>query len=182
MGLTQQPDSVATIQQVVNFLLLRGNIGRPGAGACPVRGHSNVQGDRTMGIWEKSPDTFLDALQAEFGFDPPREHGLDAPNPVDRQGLFTSQVPQAQGTFVKDADRALIEDLLTSTESDTALDQRLRARGDRPARLAGGRLEPPRRGRGGHGRAGARRVHAAATGRGWSARPDRATRAAPGTR
>jgi molybdopterin-dependent oxidoreductase alpha subunit len=77
MGLTQHANAVATIQEVVNFLLLRGNIGRPGAGVCPVRGHSNVQGDRTMGIWEKMPPAFLDALGAEFGFDPPRHHGFD---------------------------------------------------------------------------------------------------------
>ena len=77
MGLTQHQNGVANIQEVVNFLLLRGNMGRPGAGACPVRGHSNVQGDRTMGIWEAAPDSFLDALQARFGFDPPRAHGFD---------------------------------------------------------------------------------------------------------
>ena len=77
MGLTQHKAAVATIQEVVNTLLLRGMIGRPGAGLCPVRGHSNVQGDRTMGIWERPATFFLDALQAEFGFDPPREHGLD---------------------------------------------------------------------------------------------------------
>ncbi|MFC5181411.1 FdhF/YdeP family oxidoreductase [Actinomadura harenae] len=77
MGLTQHRNSVPTIREVVNFLLLRGNIGRPGAGVCPVRGHSNVQGDRTMGIYEKPKPEFLDALAAEFGFEPPREHGLD---------------------------------------------------------------------------------------------------------
>ncbi len=77
MGLTQQPHSVATIQQIVNFLLLRGNIGCPGAGACPVRGHSNVQGDRTMGIWEKMSDNWLDRLDAEFGMKSPRHHGFD---------------------------------------------------------------------------------------------------------
>ena len=77
MGLTQHRNSVPTIRETVNFLLLRGNIGRPGAGVCPVRGHSNVQGDRTMGIWEKPKPEFLDALAAEFGFEPPREHGLD---------------------------------------------------------------------------------------------------------
>jgi len=77
MGLTQHRNAVATIREIVNFLLLRGNIGRPGAGAAPIRGHSNVQGDRTMGIWEKMPDTFLDALGAEFGFDPPRAIGYD---------------------------------------------------------------------------------------------------------
>ncbi|MEU7051055.1 FdhF/YdeP family oxidoreductase [Streptomyces eurythermus] len=77
MGLTQHKHSVPTIREVVNFLLLRGNIGRPGAGVCPVRGHSNVQGDRTMGIFERPAPAFLDALEREFGFAPPREHGLD---------------------------------------------------------------------------------------------------------
>ncbi|GGT35665.1 formate dehydrogenase [Streptomyces kurssanovii] len=77
MGLTQHKHSVATIREVVNFLLLRGNIGRPGAGVCPVRGHSNVQGDRTMGIFERPAPAFLDALEKEFGFAPPRHHGLD---------------------------------------------------------------------------------------------------------
>ncbi|MGI8880778.1 MAG: FdhF/YdeP family oxidoreductase [Jatrophihabitans sp.] len=77
MGLTQHRNAVATIREIANFLLLRGNIGRPGAGAAPIRGHSNVQGDRTMGIWEQMPDGFLDAVGAEFGFDPPRAHGWD---------------------------------------------------------------------------------------------------------
>ncbi|HEV2345108.1 MAG TPA: FdhF/YdeP family oxidoreductase [Actinocrinis sp.] len=77
MGLTQHRNSVPTIRELVNFLLLRGNVGRPGAGVCPVRGHSNVQGDRTMGIYEKPPARFLDALAAEFGFEPPREPGYD---------------------------------------------------------------------------------------------------------
>ncbi|MFI7130951.1 FdhF/YdeP family oxidoreductase [Nonomuraea sp. NPDC050153] len=72
MGLTQHRNSVATIREVVNFQLLRGNVG-----LCPVRGHSNVQGDRTMGIYEKPSRAFLDALAAEFGFEPPRRHGLD---------------------------------------------------------------------------------------------------------
>jgi molybdopterin-dependent oxidoreductase alpha subunit len=75
MGLTQHRNAVATIREIVNFLLLRGNIGRPGAGPSPIRGHSNVQGDRTMGIWEKMPDRFLDALRDEFGFEPPRAPG-----------------------------------------------------------------------------------------------------------
>ncbi|MFE3281118.1 FdhF/YdeP family oxidoreductase [Nocardia sp. NPDC059239] len=77
MGLTQQKHGVATIEEATNLLLLRGMIGKPGAGVCPVRGHSNVQGDRTMGIWEKMPDTFLDALDREFGITSPREHGWD---------------------------------------------------------------------------------------------------------
>jgi molybdopterin-dependent oxidoreductase alpha subunit len=78
MGLTQQRNAVATIQEIVNLHLLGGHIGRPGAGLCPVRGHSNVQGDRTMGIWEKMPEVFLDKLRDTFGFEPPRKHGYDA--------------------------------------------------------------------------------------------------------
>jgi molybdopterin-dependent oxidoreductase alpha subunit len=77
MGITQHRNAVATIREIVNFLLLRGNIGRPGAGPSPIRGHSNVQGDRTMGIWERMPDEFVDRLRDEFGFDPPRAHGYD---------------------------------------------------------------------------------------------------------
>jgi molybdopterin-dependent oxidoreductase alpha subunit len=77
MGLTQQPQAVAAIQEIVNLLLLRGSIGKRGAGALPVRGHSNVQGDRTVGIWERPPARFLDALGREFGFEPPRKHGYD---------------------------------------------------------------------------------------------------------
>ncbi len=77
MGLTQHKAAVATIREIVNTLLLRGSIGKPGAGVCPVRGHSNVQGDRTMGIYEKPPGAFLDRLGAEFSFSPPRHHGVD---------------------------------------------------------------------------------------------------------
>ncbi|PTL84577.1 FdhF/YdeP family oxidoreductase [Vitiosangium sp. GDMCC 1.1324] len=77
MGLTQHRNAVGNIQEIVNLTLLRGSIGKPGAGVCPVRGHSNVQGDRTMGIWEKPRPAFLDALSREFSFEPPRHHGLD---------------------------------------------------------------------------------------------------------
>ena len=77
MGLTQHRNAVATIQEIMNFLLLGGNIGRAGAGPCPVRGHSNVQGDRTMGICERMNETFMKKLGGEFNFDPPREHGTD---------------------------------------------------------------------------------------------------------
>ncbi|GAA1969486.1 FdhF/YdeP family oxidoreductase [Catenulispora subtropica] len=77
MGLTQHKHSVPTIREVVNVLLLGGHVGRPGAGVCPVRGHSNVQGDRTMGIYEKPKPAFLDAMEAEFGLPMPREHGFD---------------------------------------------------------------------------------------------------------
>ena len=78
MGLTQHKQAVPTIKEIINLLLLRGNIGKPGAGASPIRGHSNVQGDRTMGVWEKMPPDFLDALEKEFGFNPPRKHGVDS--------------------------------------------------------------------------------------------------------
>ncbi|MFI5041794.1 MAG: molybdopterin dinucleotide binding domain-containing protein, partial [Acidimicrobiales bacterium] len=77
MGLTQHRNSVATIKEVVNFCLLRGNVGRHGSGLCPVRGHSNVQGDRTMGINERPSAEFLAALGREFGFDAPSDPGLD---------------------------------------------------------------------------------------------------------
>ncbi|TDR15230.1 FdhF/YdeP family oxidoreductase [Marinomonas communis] len=75
MGVTQHYHSVPTIHEIINFLSLRGNIGKPGAGACPVRGHSNVQGDRTMGINEKPSQALLDSLEKRFGFKPPQEHG-----------------------------------------------------------------------------------------------------------
>ena len=77
MGLTQHRAAVATIQQIVNLILIRGSIGKPGAGLCPVRGHSNVQGDRTVGIWERPTEKFLDKLKEVFGFEPPRKHGYD---------------------------------------------------------------------------------------------------------
>ncbi len=77
MGLTQHKNAVDTIKEVINFLLLKGSIGKPGAGTCPVRGHSNVQGDRTMGIYEKPSAVFLNSLKNVFGFEPPQKHGLD---------------------------------------------------------------------------------------------------------
>ncbi|CAN5442286.1 FdhF/YdeP family oxidoreductase [soil metagenome] len=77
MGLTQHKNAVDSIKEIVNLLLLKGSIGKPGAGTCPVRGHSNVQGDRTMGIYEKPSKEFCDSIQKVFGFDPPREAGYD---------------------------------------------------------------------------------------------------------
>ncbi|WP_011300213.1 FdhF/YdeP family oxidoreductase [Cupriavidus necator] len=77
MGLTQHKHSVPTVQILSNLMMMRGNIGRAGAGLLPVRGHSNVQGDRTVGIEEKPDDAFLDRLKAAFGFEPPRDHGYD---------------------------------------------------------------------------------------------------------
>ena len=111
MGITQHRNAVATIKEIVNVALLRGNIGRPGAGLCPVRGHSNVQGDRTMGIWERPPAGFLDAIGAEFGFAPPREPGYDVVDAiralrdgrarvlVAMGGNFASATPDSAVTF-----------------------------------------------------------------------------------
>jgi molybdopterin-dependent oxidoreductase alpha subunit len=77
MGLTQHKNAVDTIKEVTNLLLLKGSIGKTGAGTCPVRGHSNVQGDRTMGIYEKPSPVFLERLKNVFGFEPPRNYGYD---------------------------------------------------------------------------------------------------------
>ncbi len=83
MGLTQHKNAVDNIREVVNLLLLKGSIGKQGAGTCPVRGHSNVQGDRTMGIWEKPKDSFLDNLEKEFSFKAPRKHGFDVVSAIE---------------------------------------------------------------------------------------------------
>ncbi|MDA0184013.1 FdhF/YdeP family oxidoreductase [Solirubrobacter phytolaccae] len=90
MGLTQHRNSVATIQEIVNTILLRGMIGKPGAGLCPVRGHSNVQGDRTMGIWEKPTEAFLDRMETALGFPQPREHGHDVVESI--QAMLTGEI------------------------------------------------------------------------------------------
>ena len=77
MGLTQHRNGVAVIQEVSNLMLMGGHIGKPGAGLCPVRGHSNVQGDRTVGIWERPSESFLERMDAACGITSPREHGVD---------------------------------------------------------------------------------------------------------
>ncbi|MFH5207137.1 FdhF/YdeP family oxidoreductase [Antrihabitans spumae] len=97
MGLTQQRHAVATIEEATNLLLLRGMMGKPGAGVCPVRGHSNVQGDRTMGIFERMPDSFLDALDAEFAMSSPREHGLDTVDSIRAMRDGTAKIFMAMG-------------------------------------------------------------------------------------
>jgi molybdopterin-dependent oxidoreductase alpha subunit len=89
MGLTQHKNAVANIEEIVNLMLLRGQMGKPGAGLCPVRGHSNVQGDRTMGIWEQPAAKFLDDLGKEFDFEPPRRHGLDTVHAI--QAMHTGE-------------------------------------------------------------------------------------------
>jgi len=76
MGLTQHQNAVDNIRELVNLLLLKGSIGKEGAGTCPVRGHSNVQGDRTVGIWESAPQAFLDKIEAKYGFKPSAKHGF----------------------------------------------------------------------------------------------------------
>ncbi len=110
MGLTQHKNAVDNIREIVNILLLKGSIGKKGAGTCPVRGHSNVQGDRTMGIWEKMPDTFLDKLETNFNFKSPRKHGFDVVDSIEAMhskkakvffgmgGNFVSATPDTEFT------------------------------------------------------------------------------------
>jgi molybdopterin-dependent oxidoreductase alpha subunit len=97
MGLTQHRNAVANIQEIVNLLLLGGHFGRPGTGACPVRGHSNVQGDRTMGIWERPTREFLDRIAAEFNFTPPYEHGYDTVETIEAMNAGKIKVFFAMG-------------------------------------------------------------------------------------
>ncbi|MBL4668714.1 MAG: FdhF/YdeP family oxidoreductase [Flavobacteriales bacterium] len=110
MGITQHKNGVENVQEIVNVLLLKGSIGKSGAGTCPVRGHSNVQGDRTMGIWEKPKEPFLKKLDERFQFTAPREHGYDvveAIKAMDEEkikvfiglgGNFISATPDSQFT------------------------------------------------------------------------------------
>jgi molybdopterin-dependent oxidoreductase alpha subunit len=111
MGITQHKHSVQTVHMLSNLLMMRGNIGREGAGLCPVRGHSNVQGNRTVGIEEKPSQAYLDRLGKVFHFDPPREHGLDVVETVEHMiegklkvfiglgGNFAMATPDTLRTF-----------------------------------------------------------------------------------
>ncbi|MEW6340731.1 MAG: FdhF/YdeP family oxidoreductase [Paraburkholderia sp.] len=111
MGITQHKHSVQTVHMLSNLLMMRGNIGREGAGLCPVRGHSNVQGNRTVGIEEKPSKAFLDRLGKVFNFEPPREHGLDVVETVEHMiegkvkvfmglgGNFAMATPDTLRTF-----------------------------------------------------------------------------------
>ncbi|WEJ78579.1 FdhF/YdeP family oxidoreductase [Paracoccus versutus] len=111
MGVTQHQQGSRLVQQVANLLLLRGNFGKPGAGIAPIRGHSNVQGDRTVGIDEKPSQDYLDRLAAVFGFEPPREHGHHAVESVEAMlrgearvfigmgGNFARAMPDTQRTY-----------------------------------------------------------------------------------
>ena len=110
MGLTQHVHAVANVHQIVNLLLLRGAFGKPGAGACPVRGHSNVQGDRTVGIYEKPTEEFLAALDRRYGCAAPRAHGFDTVDAIEAMrdgrakvffalgGNFISATPDSEET------------------------------------------------------------------------------------
>jgi molybdopterin-dependent oxidoreductase alpha subunit len=97
MGLTQHRNAVDTIKELVNLLLMKGSIGQPGAGTCPVRGHSNVQGDRTMGIYEKPSQRFLDRIEESFGFRPPQKHGLDVVDSIKAMHAGDAKVFIAMG-------------------------------------------------------------------------------------
>ena len=97
MGLTQHKNGVDNIREVVNLLLLKGSIGKKGAGTCPVRGHSNVQGDRTMGIWEKPKLSFLNALEKEFKFNAPKKHGYDVVGAIEAMHKKKAKVFIAMG-------------------------------------------------------------------------------------
>ncbi|MDG1403692.1 FdhF/YdeP family oxidoreductase [Polaribacter sp.] len=92
MGLTQHKNAVDNIREVVNILLLKGSIGKKGAGTCPVRGHSNVQGDRTMGIWERPKASFLDSLEKEFKFKAPRKYGFDVVEAIEAMSQKKAKV------------------------------------------------------------------------------------------
>lgn len=97
MGITQHKNSVSTIQEIVNFLLLGGNIGKPGAGVCPVRGHSNVQGDRTVGINHKPSPAFIDSLEKSTGIRSPEKHGFDSVEAVKAMEMGDGKVFLAMG-------------------------------------------------------------------------------------
>ena len=97
MGITQHKNSVSTIQEIVNFLLLGGNIGKEGAGVCPVRGHSNVQGDRTVGINHKPSSAFIDNLEKSTGIRSPEIHGFDSVEAVKAMENGSGKVFLAMG-------------------------------------------------------------------------------------
>ncbi|MDQ3291507.1 MAG: molybdopterin-dependent oxidoreductase, partial [Bacteroidota bacterium] len=97
MGLTQHENAVNNIKEIVNLLLLKGSIGKPGAGTCPVRGHSNVQGDRTMGIWELPPPALLQKLKAVYNFEPPQHPGYDVVNAIKAMNQGKAKVFIAMG-------------------------------------------------------------------------------------
>ena len=92
MGVTQHQRGSDLVQQIANLLLLKGNFGKPGAGISPIRGHSNVQGDRTVGIDEKPSQAYLDRVRDVFGFEPPRAHGHHTVESVEAMLAGTAKV------------------------------------------------------------------------------------------
>ena len=126
MGVTQHENGVDTIKEIVNFVSLKGSIGKPGAGLCPVRGHSNVQGNRTMLIYDKPHAKQMDKLKEVFGFEPPREHGYDVVDAIKAMhdgklkmffamgGNFLSATPDT--TYTADAMRKLKLSVHVSTK------------------------------------------------------------------
>ncbi len=127
MGLTQSKHAVITIQQIVNLLLLKGNIGKPGAGLCPVRGHSNVQGDRTMGIVENPSEFFLDALENVFDFVAPRQHGYNTVDAIRAMNAHKVKVFIGMGgNFVSSTpDTSFTEDAIKKCELTTYISTKL---------------------------------------------------------
>jgi formate dehydrogenase major subunit len=127
MGITQQKKGVATIKEIINLLLLRGNMGKPGAGASPIRGHSNVQGDRTMGIWEQMPQSFMEALGEEFDFEPPREHGTDAVETINqmREGEIKVFVALGGNLVAAISDTNAAEAAMENTEMTVQISTKL---------------------------------------------------------
>ena len=127
MGITQHKKAVDTIKEIMNVLLLRGNISKPGAGPCPIRGHSNVQGDRTMGIWEQMPQDFMDKLGAEFDFTPPAEHGVDAVKSIAAMREGTIKVLVALGGNLVHAisDTQVAQEAITGTRLSVQISTKL---------------------------------------------------------
>ena len=125
MGLTQHTHGALNIAMLVNLLLLRGNIGRPGAGCCPVRGHSNVQGQRTVGIAEKVNLVPLDKLRAMFGFEPPTEDGMNIVEAVEGPIALTTCV-ETVVSVIKAAPSAILRTRATSLVSSERSDARIR--------------------------------------------------------
>ncbi|RKR30413.1 FdhF/YdeP family oxidoreductase [Arthrobacter oryzae] len=127
MGITQQKKGVATIKEIINLLLLRGNMGKPGAGASPIRGHSNVQGDRTMGIWEQMPQSFMEALGKEFDFEPPRDHGTDAVETINqmRAGQIKAFVALGGNLVAAISDTNAAEAAMENTEMTVQISTKL---------------------------------------------------------
>jgi formate dehydrogenase major subunit len=127
MGITQHRCGTDNVQQVANLLFLRGNIGRPGAGICPVRGHSNVQGDRTVGVDEKPKPAFIDRLKQVFAFDPPRAHGHNVVHAVEAMldGRTKAFIAMGGNFVAAVPDRPLIQEAMRKLRLTAAVTTKL---------------------------------------------------------